>query len=72
MLVGRMVRHEVQNEFQAAPVHLGGVQRHWLSQFSDDELRTLGALLGRVAPPPIVRRTICCKIVTVKSKSEPP
>jgi DNA-binding MarR family transcriptional regulator len=37
---------------QAAPVHLGGVQRHWLSQFSDDELRTLGSLLGRVAPPP--------------------
>ena len=37
---------------EAAPVHLAGVQRHWLSRFSDDELRLLGGLLGRVAPPP--------------------
>jgi DNA-binding MarR family transcriptional regulator len=36
---------------QAAPVHLAGVQRHWLARFSDDELRLLGTLLGRVAPP---------------------
>jgi DNA-binding MarR family transcriptional regulator len=32
----------------AVPVHLGGVQRHWLSRFSDDELRTLKDLLGRL------------------------
>jgi DNA-binding MarR family transcriptional regulator len=37
---------------RAAPVHLAGVQRHWLSRFTDDELRVLGGLLGRVAPPP--------------------
>jgi DNA-binding MarR family transcriptional regulator len=35
----------------AAPVHLGGVRRHWLARFSDDELRQLGALLERIAPP---------------------
>jgi DNA-binding MarR family transcriptional regulator len=34
----------------AAPVHLSGIQRHWLRHFSDDELRELGRLLGRVAP----------------------
>lgn len=36
----------------AAPVHLAGVRDHWLAHFSDDELRVLGGLLGRVAPPP--------------------
>jgi DNA-binding MarR family transcriptional regulator len=34
---------------QAAPVHLAGVQRHWLSRFDDDELRRLGGLLQRLA-----------------------
>lgn len=33
----------------AAPTHLRGVQQHWLAHFSDDELRQLGELLGRVA-----------------------
>jgi DNA-binding MarR family transcriptional regulator len=33
----------------AAPVHLGGIRDHWLVHFSDDDLRVLGALLGRVA-----------------------
>ena len=32
----------------AAPVHLSGVQAHWLALFSDDELRELGGLLARV------------------------
>ncbi|HJQ42465.1 MAG TPA: MarR family winged helix-turn-helix transcriptional regulator [Jatrophihabitantaceae bacterium] len=32
----------------AAPVHLAGVQRHWLGHFSDDELATLRELLGRI------------------------
>jgi len=32
----------------AAPVHLAGIQRHWLAHFDDAELRTLGALLARV------------------------
>ena len=36
----------------AAPVHLAGVQAHWLAHFSDEELRELEALLGRVAPSP--------------------
>ncbi len=35
----------------AAPVHLTGISKHWLGHFSDDELRELGALLGRVVPP---------------------
>jgi DNA-binding MarR family transcriptional regulator len=35
----------------AAPVHLAGIRRHWLAHFSDAELRELGRLLGRVAPP---------------------
>jgi DNA-binding MarR family transcriptional regulator len=35
---------------RAAPVHLAGIRKHWLSHFSDDELRELGALLRRVAP----------------------
>ena len=33
---------------RAAPVHLRGVQEHWLSYFDDDELRTLQGLLGRL------------------------
>ena len=32
----------------AAPVHLSGVQSHWLALFSDAELRELGGLLSRV------------------------
>jgi DNA-binding MarR family transcriptional regulator len=36
----------------AAPVHLAGIQEHWLRHFSDDELRELGRLLGRLAPSP--------------------
>lgn len=32
----------------AVPVHLAGIQRHWLSRFDDDELRTLGELLARL------------------------
>ena len=35
---------------RAAPVHLDGVARHWLSHFDDDELRQLGALLRRIRP----------------------
>jgi len=35
----------------AVPVHLAGVQRHWLAHFDDDELRTLGALLQRIDAP---------------------
>ncbi|WP_375480302.1 MarR family winged helix-turn-helix transcriptional regulator [uncultured Jatrophihabitans sp.] len=34
----------------AAPVHLAGVDRHWLRHFTDEELRVLGELLSRVAP----------------------
>jgi DNA-binding MarR family transcriptional regulator len=33
---------------KAVPVHLAGVQRHWLAHFDDDELRALGALLKRI------------------------
>jgi DNA-binding MarR family transcriptional regulator len=33
----------------AAPVHLSGIQQHWLRHFTDDELRELGRLLGRIA-----------------------
>jgi DNA-binding MarR family transcriptional regulator len=32
---------------QAAPVHLAGVQRYWLSKFTDDELTELGKLFAR-------------------------
>jgi DNA-binding MarR family transcriptional regulator len=35
---------------EAAPVHLAGIRKHWLAHFSDDELRQLGALLGRLGP----------------------
>jgi DNA-binding MarR family transcriptional regulator len=31
----------------ASPVHLAGVQRHWLSRYSDDDLQVLGELLER-------------------------
>jgi DNA-binding MarR family transcriptional regulator len=34
----------------AAPVHLAGIREHWLDHFSDDELRQLGDLLGRIVP----------------------
>jgi DNA-binding MarR family transcriptional regulator len=33
----------------AAPVHLAGVSRHWLSHFTEDELHLLGTMLLRVA-----------------------
>lgn len=33
---------------RAAPFHLAGVQRHWLAHFSDDELRQLRTLLGKL------------------------
>lgn len=32
----------------AAPVHLAGIQRHWLSRFDDEELRTLAGLMERL------------------------
>jgi DNA-binding MarR family transcriptional regulator len=32
----------------AVPVHLAGIQRHWLAHFDDAELQTLGALLQRL------------------------
>jgi len=35
----------------AAPVHLAGISKHWLTHFSDAELRDLDALLRRVADP---------------------
>jgi DNA-binding MarR family transcriptional regulator len=38
---------------RAAPMHLSGIQRHWLSRFTDDELRQLGALLDRLGGPDI-------------------
>jgi DNA-binding MarR family transcriptional regulator len=34
---------------QAVPVHLAGIQRHWLSHFDDTELQTLGRLMARLA-----------------------
>lgn len=43
-----LTRAGLQRLREAAPIHLAGVRRHWLSRFTDDELRTLGALLGRV------------------------
>ncbi|MDT4893643.1 MAG: hypothetical protein QOE97_2678 [Pseudonocardiales bacterium] len=36
----------------AAPVHLAGVERHWLAKFSDAELLLLAELLGRIGPAP--------------------
>lgn len=35
----------------AAPTHLAGIQAHWLAHYSDEELRSLEALLSRVAEP---------------------
>lgn len=35
----------------AAPVHLGGIRKHWLVHFSDEELGDLDVLLRRVADP---------------------
>ena len=37
---------------RAAPTHLDGVARHWLSHFSDDELRELEQLFARIATTP--------------------
>jgi DNA-binding MarR family transcriptional regulator len=34
----------------AAPVHLAGIQKHWLAHFTDQELRRLGELLARGVP----------------------
>jgi hypothetical protein len=31
-------------------VHLAGIRKHWLAHFSDDDLRRLGLLLGRLGP----------------------
>ena len=36
----------------AAPYHLASVQRAWMQHFSDDELRTIAALLARIRPVP--------------------
>jgi len=38
----------VQRLREAAPVHLSGVQRHWLDHFDETELRQLGDLLARL------------------------
>lgn len=35
----------------AVPAHLASVQRHWLAHFTDEELRVLGNLLGRIDAP---------------------
>jgi DNA-binding MarR family transcriptional regulator len=40
--------HGLRRLREAVPVHLAGIQRHWLAHFDDDELRTLGALLRRI------------------------
>jgi DNA-binding MarR family transcriptional regulator len=37
---------------RAAPGHLAGIQRHFLSRFTEGELRELDALLEHVAPAP--------------------
>jgi DNA-binding MarR family transcriptional regulator len=34
----------------AAPVHLAGVQRHWLARYDDDDLHLLGELLDHPEP----------------------
>jgi DNA-binding MarR family transcriptional regulator len=34
----------------AAPVHLAGIGKNWLAHFSDDDLRRLGVLFGRLDP----------------------
>jgi DNA-binding MarR family transcriptional regulator len=33
---------------RAAPVHLAGIDKHWLAHFDDDELRQLRVLFGRL------------------------
>jgi DNA-binding MarR family transcriptional regulator len=46
----------------AAPTHLAGIREYWLSKFSDDELRQLHELLGRLdsdAIPPPCPETDC-------------
>jgi DNA-binding MarR family transcriptional regulator len=35
---------------EAVPAHLASVQRHWLSHFDDDELRTLARWMARIDP----------------------
>jgi DNA-binding MarR family transcriptional regulator len=35
----------------AAPIHLAGIQRNFLANFDDVELRALGGLLARLGPP---------------------
>lgn len=34
----------------AVPVHLAGVQRHWLSHFDDDDLQALARFMQRLDP----------------------
>ncbi|HEY2299733.1 MAG TPA: MarR family transcriptional regulator [Jatrophihabitans sp.] len=36
---------------EAVPVHLAGIQRHWLAHFDDAELQTLDGLLQRLDIP---------------------
>lgn len=36
---------------EAAPTHLAGIARSFGERFSDDDLRTLGALLARLTAP---------------------
>ncbi|MCU1659263.1 MAG: transcriptional regulator, MarR family [Pseudonocardiales bacterium] len=36
---------------RAAPIHLDGIERHWLAHFSDEELGRLGSLLDRLTGP---------------------
>ena len=35
---------------KASPVHLAGIQEHWLSKFTDRQLVELGRLLARLEP----------------------
>jgi DNA-binding MarR family transcriptional regulator len=44
-----LTRQGMQRLRTAAPVHLAGISRHWLAYFTDDELRLLADLLGRVS-----------------------
>lgn len=43
--------HGLHRLREAVPVHLAGIQRHWLAHFDDDELQTLGKLLTRLDGP---------------------
>jgi DNA-binding MarR family transcriptional regulator len=45
-----LTRAGFQRLRNAAPVHLEGIRAHWLSHYSDDELRELGELLDRISP----------------------